>query len=697
MSNNQTNTPRRPDKNPPFNDRVTLRLTGLAIVVGLAILVPSEYLRLREAIASDAGWASWFNSINLDTTLPLVLFILLPLFWILCKRKPFKPLALLQTWFGAETKPHASTRRADILRAVILAVLVGMISWSLSARIGATSVAVNTPVAKQVLALAELPPALHDEYSYLFQARTFLAGRVAFASDPRRPELFDQMHVLNDNGVYAGRYFPGTALWMAPFVALGQPYWGHWLAGALSAAFVFFIGRELAGNAVGLLAGLLTAISPGILLFGQLLLAHHPTMAGLTFFAWMFLRMMRTLSFANAALAGFGLIFATLCRPMTAAGIGLPFGIWLLYWWIRGRRNADLDLQKKWTFRRRTLLVTGLGLPIGLGILGMLVYNFELTGSPWTTPYQLYTDIYTPRHGYGFHNVERAASNSSKKVIENYDQWAENLTPSLAAQNVKQRLIATGEWVLGLVPLAMVLAVFPFMAGRKNSDPSLSDRRWWLIFLAILSLHLAHIPYWYVGIRYWHYVFEAAPFLLLIYAAVSCSFIKAWRQSGRVGLVFWWGGLLGCSLLVSYGTISPLWEIPRFQAALQEDIWARRNYAMFNDMLDRTIKQQPALVLIANNPADRHMDYVTNIPPLDAPIIRGRFRPRLSPLDEVLKSFTHRSVYAVILDPQMEKNILRGRYPSVRFVRISEEQFASGTAAVYRIDPSSPQPKSGRK
>ncbi len=420
-------------------------------------------------------------------------------------------------------------------------------------------------------------------------------------------------------------------------------------------------------------------------------------MVGLTFFAWMFLRMMRTLSFANAALAGLGLIFATLCRPMTAAGIGLPFGIWLLYWWIRGSKKSDLEIQTKWNLRHRSLLIGSLGLPIGLGILAMLVYDYRLTGSPWTTPYQLYTNIYTPRHVYGFNNVERAASNPSKKVVENYDKWAENLTPSLAAQNVKQRLIATGEWVLGLVPLAMVTAVFPFAAGRRISAPSLSDRRWWLVFLAILSLHVAHIPYWYVGIRYWHYVFEAAPFLVLVYAGVSCCFIKAWWQAGRIGLVLWWGSLLGCSMLVSYGTISPLWEVSRFEAALQEDIWARRNYAVFNNILDHTIKHRPALVLIANNPADRHIDYVTNIPPLDGPIIRGRFRPELSPLDKVLKSFPGRSVYAVILDPKIESAILRGRYSSVRFVRITEARLVSGTAFIYRIDPSTSKPKSESK
>ena len=59
--------------------------------------------------------------------------------------------------------------------------------------------------------------------------------------------------VLNDDGVFASRDFPGVGAWMAPFVAWGEPVWGHYLAGVLTAIAVLAIGRELAGNGVGLL------------------------------------------------------------------------------------------------------------------------------------------------------------------------------------------------------------------------------------------------------------------------------------------------------------------------------------------------------------------------------------------------------------------------------------------------------------
>ena len=68
----------------------------------------------------------------------------------------------------------------------------------------------------------DLPPGLHDEFSYLFQAHTFLTGQTSVPSPPL-PALFDQMHVLND-GRMASRYFPATGGWMVPFVVLGNPW-----------------------------------------------------------------------------------------------------------------------------------------------------------------------------------------------------------------------------------------------------------------------------------------------------------------------------------------------------------------------------------------------------------------------------------------------------------------------------------------
>ena len=53
-------------------------------------------------------------------------------------------------------------------------------------------------------------------------------------------------------------------------------------------------------------------------------------------------------------------------------------------------------------------LVAALATPIALGLLIMLVHSRAVTGREWVTPYQLYTNVYTPSHVYGFNNVTRA-------------------------------------------------------------------------------------------------------------------------------------------------------------------------------------------------------------------------------------------------------------------------------------------------
>src|SRR5690242_4502687 len=131
----------------------------------------------------------------------LVILAVVPIVWSWPSRKRLRP------W--PETPPVAASRQ--IIHLVFLC---------------GCSLAMSAWTAQQI---GDYPPAYHDEFSYLFQAKTFLAGKLWFPSHPTHPELFDQMHVLNDHGRMASRYFPGTGLWMAPFVAIHHPYLGQWI------------------------------------------------------------------------------------------------------------------------------------------------------------------------------------------------------------------------------------------------------------------------------------------------------------------------------------------------------------------------------------------------------------------------------------------------------------------------------------
>ena len=306
----------------------------------------------------------------------------------------------------------------------------GVRAWTMAIGCGAVALTVSALIARHY---EGLPPVYHDEYSYLFQAKTFLAGKLSFPSH-EAPRLFDQMHVLNE-GRFASRYFPGTGMWMAPFVASGHPYWGHWFAGAVTAFFIFWTAREMGGDGVGFVAGMLIAVSPGMAWFSNMLLAHHPTLVGLSLFLFAFVRWRTRKRIGYALCAGAGLTFAMYCRPMTAAGVGLPFGIAFAYWLATAGRAAS-GVPLKVRFQH----AVALGGPIVVGH-GRACWPtiMRLPAVRLVSPYQLYTDIYTPRHVYGFNNVVRGEQRLGPRVLDNYDRWAKNLTPRLAVKNVIKR------------------------------------------------------------------------------------------------------------------------------------------------------------------------------------------------------------------------------------------------------------------
>ena len=154
---------------------------------------------------------------------------------------------------------------------------------------------------------------------------------------------------------------------------------------------------------------------------------------------------------------------------------------------------------------------------------------------------------------------------------------------------------------------------------------------------SILTLHLAHVPYWFVGIMGWHYVLETAPlWLLLCGAAVE----DLWSLSSRrlfTSLRLWSGGLLVLAVLVNSMTVQlsadrdggwRLWTA-RLDRRAAEVRFPRERYAAVRDAVEASRQGGPAVVLVIPDPADRSMDYVTNDPALAEPILWPRV-----PVDE---------------------------------------------------------------
>lgn len=567
---------------------VPLALQILAWLLGLAACIPG----MLDLVGN------WKPEV---ATTQFVVLVLAPLIFMLPRRRR-------QAASKTETSIPDGITQAD---------------WWICLGLGVIAFAVNYSVG---IKLADLPPAYHDEFSYLFEAKTLLAGRLTYPSHPVHPELFDQMHVMNE-GQMASRYYPGTSLWLAPFVATGYPYFAAWVASAIATLLIYWTGRELAGRGAGLFAGLTLALSPGVALFGSTYLAHQPTLLALSLFLRGVIRWRRTRSGSDAWLAGCGLSFAMLCRPMTAAAMGLPFGLDVGAWLIRRRPSAETPVPS----RVGTLVGFGIPLIVGWGV--MAVYNHAVTGEWTRSPYQIYTDIYTPRHVYGFNNRVRGEQHLGPKVIEDYDSWAENLTPEIAARNVFVRWIASWQWTLDVVPQLICTVVIAGMLWRL-------DRGWMLVVAAILSLHVLHAPYWYVGIMGWHYVFESVLLWCLIVGGATCLLTSDWQRRGINGLSMWWYALLMVSVTVN------------FQYRIHDGIgslrYPRQRHAELRQWIEARVDQRPALVLIEQN--DPHLDLVVNEPGLSNGLLLGRYRPGKTDLKQIRQDFPERSLYVTCPD-----------------------------------------------
>ena len=255
-------TETRQESQPGWNHVRAALVTAWFVAVWL--VWQNESARLADRPDDQELWLSLVANADMDTTLFIPLLAIAPLVW--WKRRPE----------ASRTDEVRSVPNCPLTGALLLSVVAGAAAFMMSQRVADMS---PDPGGKG--RFGSMPPAYHDEYSYLFQAETFLAGRTAFPSQGP-PGLFDQMHVLNDDGVYASRYFPGPGLFLAPFVSMGKPYLGHQIANGLIAALLSFLACRSMGLMAGAIAGTCLSFAPGMTIFSNLLLAHHPALLGLS-------------------------------------------------------------------------------------------------------------------------------------------------------------------------------------------------------------------------------------------------------------------------------------------------------------------------------------------------------------------------------------------------------------------------------
>lgn len=622
----------------PANWRVGL-LAGILLAWGAVAAI--EFGHFGSATPAGTG-PRWLRDLDLSLADTQLWFWCLPVLagavlWpsrIVASRSPAETTA---------TVPCTESYHPVSMSMLLVAAVAGLAHWGLlvwvySAMGGAT-------------------PAYHDETSYLLQSQTLteyvtgetdgLPGASLWTRGSAKPEpLFDQMHVWN-RGVRASRYFPGMGLWLAAWggttdeaaVAAIQ------IAGCLSVSCWTLVAGRLGGISAASMAGLCLSAASGLLLFHNLILAHAPTELGLgvLFLAWTFQPPYGLIErpgwqdgWGWALVSGAGLTGAMLCRPLTAAGVALPLGLL----WLTRCFHSRCRVHGCSPERRLAMAGTfGLGLPLLAGFAVMAHQNHAITGAYASTAYSAYTERFTPRHVYGFNNRVRGEQKLGPEILEHYDEWAENLTLSLAFQNLGRRLVSAWRYTLGLVPALIVCGC---IAGTYRMLTTHSRA----LLGGILGLFAVYFPYWFDGIMHWHYVYESAP-LWIVLAAVSLSVIARQAWSSHKKLVVVMGILLVA--MSALDQVAPLAGLgpTRLAVGVSELRFSKTKYKAMDAILREQVRQRPAVVAVIADPDDRHIDFVSNPARLDGEVIRVRYLSEQYPLIQFAKWFPGRSVYTV--------------------------------------------------
>jgi hypothetical protein len=242
-------------------------------------------------------------------------------------------------------------------------------------------------------------PRIHDEFSYLLGANTFVHGRLA--NPPHAHwQFFETMHV-NQQPKYVSKYPPAQSLFLAAGQLIARKYyWGVVLSsvlfcGALVWALQAYVspGWAVIGGVIAVLrfslssywgnsywGGFVAAIG-GALLLG--VAGRLPKCAEIT----------RRQRIGLSVLFGVGLLLLANSRPyegFVLAAVVLAYGGWQV-------RKMPLETAERW---RSLVLPTTV--VIFAGAMWMGFYFYKTTGSPLKMPYQVNDQTYAKAPAFVF-------------------------------------------------------------------------------------------------------------------------------------------------------------------------------------------------------------------------------------------------------------------------------------------------------
>ena len=247
-------------------------------------------------------------------------------------------------------------------RAAVLAILLGV-----------SAVAGSLYFAHEIL---DRLPHTPDSVVYLLQADWLAQGRLTQETSVIQDHL-DVPFTYVVAGRWISHYPPGWPLALAAGLRAGTPWAVAPLLGGLYVILIWWLGRQLSGEGVGLAAATLAVLSPmSRIIFGSYL-SHATSSILIVVFLGLLLTARRTGNRAWGVAAGVALGLCLGVRPLVAIAAAVPSGLLLLD-----------DLRRPPSRGRAGVLaaVTAGGIA---GAIPALLSNVAITGNPFAFPYSL--------------------------------------------------------------------------------------------------------------------------------------------------------------------------------------------------------------------------------------------------------------------------------------------------------------------
>jgi hypothetical protein len=435
-------------------------------------------------------------------------------------------------------------------------------------------------------------PAVHDEFSYLLAADTFASGRVT--NPPHKYwEHFETFHVLQQP-TYASKYQPMQGLVLAFGQKLfGLPWAGVLLSSALMCAIVCWTLQGWISPGLSLLGGLLVMLKVGVLSYWVntywggcvAAIAIALTIGSIP-------RIVRHRQYLHSITFAVGLAILANSRPYEAAVLGLTSVIALGWWLWKTKAELPVVLLRVAAPAAAVLVVAA---------AAMAYYNYRVTGSALTLPYQAHDRQYDMVSMFAWSKT-RAQPVYHHEVMRKF--WAEwhvdqvKAAHSAMTEISLMKIGAVYDFFLGLWPLLIPPLIWPY--ALKNTEERLTLFFIFAFILALLPL-TGFAP---------HY---AASFACLAYMRFlqSLGRLQGWRPGGKA-----WGVAVATLfvLMIPYQFVVELGLVLKFGAYAPQ-------LALAREPVLEALEKQPGrqLVLVRYSPSHNvHDEWVYNRADIDA-------------------------------------------------------------------------------